>query len=103
MTITLGSWINLLEKAEQSKVIRFALKDLHSFRGEYGHLAIASSYDVAVADMLKEAKSVVGKTLPGYKGGEYVMGEHTEIHFALFGSYDEHPEWFVRFVDELFK
>ncbi|WP_215745950.1 hypothetical protein [Gluconobacter sp. P1C6_b] len=36
--------------------------------------------------MLAEAKSALGKEFDGYKGGEYVMGPHTDCYLAEYGS-----------------
>jgi hypothetical protein len=101
-TITLGSFIHLLQTADPSKVISRSLGNLHSFRGHPTHLAISAQSSSTVQEMLYEARSAVGKEFTGYKDGEYVMDLHTEIHFAFYGTTDEHPDWFPSFVDELF-
>lgn len=102
-TITLGSYMALLESAQcRDKVIENAMGNLHSFRGHPTHLAISAVSKRTVQDMLDEARKAVGEEFTGYKDGEYVMGLHTEIHFAFYGSSDEHPEWFPSFVDSLF-
>jgi hypothetical protein len=101
-TITLGSFIKLLESVDQKKVISRSLGNLHSFRGHPTQLAISAQSTSTVQEMLAEARNAVGQEFTGYKDGEYVMGLHTEIHFAFYGTSDEHPEWFPSFVDELF-
>lgn len=101
-TITLGSFIKLLESVDQKKVISRSLGNLHSFRGHPQHLAISSVSARTVQDMLDEARKAVGQEFTGYKEGEYVMGLHTEIHFAFYGSADENSDWFPSFVDALF-
>jgi hypothetical protein len=101
-TITLGSFIKLLEMADPAKVVSMSLGNLHSFRGHPTHLAISAQSASTVQEMLHEARAAVGAEVTGYKDGEYLMELHTEIHFAFYGSMDEHPEWFPSFVDELF-
>lgn len=102
-TITLRAYIALLESVnDRNKVIKNAMGNLHSFRGHPQHLALTSLSSRTVQDMLDEARGAVGQLFTGYKEGEYVMELHTEIHFAFYGSTDEHPDWFPSFVDALF-
>lgn len=100
--ITLGSFIKLLESADPEKVISRSLGNLHSFRGHPTQLAISAQSSSTVQEMLNEARAAVGEEFNGYKDGEYLMELHTKIHFAFYGSSDEHPEWFPSFVDQLF-
>jgi len=101
-TITLGSFIKLLESVDSSKVVSMSLGNLHSFRGDPTHLAISSQSESTVQEMLNEARSAVGKEFISYKDGNYLMDLNTEIHFAFYGSMDECPEWFPMFVNKLF-
>lgn len=102
-TITLGSYMALLESVnDRNKVVANAMGDLHSFRGHPPHLALSIVSNRTVQDMLDEARKAVNAKFEGYKDGEYLMGLHTEIHFAFKGSNDEYPEWFPIFVNELF-
>jgi len=102
-TITLGAFINLLKSADPEKYVSYSLGDLHSFRGEPLHLAIYHSNGATVKEMLDHAKEALGKTFQGYKGGEYVMHENTEIHFAHYGSIEEYPEQLAQFINSVFK
>lgn len=101
-TITLGSFIKLLESVDPAKIVSMSLGNIHSFRGHPSHLAISSGSASTVQEMLHEAKSAVDQEFTGYKDGEYMMGLHTEVHFAFYGTSDEHPDWFPSFVNELF-
>jgi hypothetical protein len=102
-TITLRAYMALLESVnDRNKVIEHAMGNLHSFRGHPQHLALSAVSSRTVQDMLDEARKAVGQEFTGYKDGEHVMDLHTEIHFAFYGSMDEHPEWFPNFVDALF-
>lgn len=102
MSISLGSLINMLEKAEQDKFVSFSLEKLHSFRGEPEELAIELGNGCKVSEMLDELTLAVGKSFEGYKGGDYRMSRKTPVHFAYHGDCEEHPEWFASFADELF-
>ena len=39
--------------------------------------------------MLKHAKSALGATFPGWKGGEYTMNEHTPVYIGKYGECGE--------------
>lgn len=54
-----------------------------SNRGFYSTLAFIAERDVSVADSLARAKSAVGQTYEGWKGGEYTMTLDTEVYLAL--------------------
>ncbi|MFT8953632.1 MAG: hypothetical protein ABF979_15330 [Gluconobacter sp.] len=86
--MTLSELIDFLEKQDQSKVIASGWGEgsAHSYRGYYSELAFEARSNVTIADMLAEAKSALGKEFEGYKGGEYVMGPHTDCYLAEYGS-----------------
>ncbi|MBF0850473.1 hypothetical protein HKD27_05980 [Gluconobacter sp. R75690] len=86
--MTLIELIDFLEKQDQSKVIASGWGEgsAHSYRGYYSDLAFEARSNVTIADMLAEAKSALGKEFEGYKGGEYVMGRHTDCYLAEYGS-----------------
>jgi hypothetical protein len=84
--MTLSELIERLEKMPQDKVVPFGFGDPHSYRGYYDQLAFAPRESVRVADMLADAKSAMGKTFEGYKGGDYEMGPYTEVNIAHYGS-----------------
>ncbi|MBS1047960.1 hypothetical protein [Gluconobacter cerinus] len=86
--MTLSELIDFLEKQDQSKVIASGWGEgsAHSYRGYYSELAFEARLNVTIADMLAEAKSAIGKEFEGYKGGEYVMGPHTDCYLAEYGS-----------------
>lgn len=102
-TITLGAFINLLKSADPEKYVAHSLGGLHSFRGEPSNLAIYRTNGATVKEMLEHAKEALGQTFHGYKGGEHVMHENTEIHFAHHGSIDEYPEQLAQFINSVFE
>lgn len=78
--------IEALEKEDQTKVCKFGFNSPHSFRGCYDELAFEPAENVTVSDMLACAKSAVGATYQGYKGGDFLMDMHTDVHIANYGN-----------------
>lgn len=62
---------------------------LDSWRGAYSELAITFAVGGGPApsapDFLAMLKGAIGATFPGYKGGEYTMGEDTPVWIANYG------------------
>lgn len=88
--LTLGHFIDLLTLLPQEVECRFDVGGApaysHSYRGFYEQLAFdAHSATATVADVLKEARSAVGRIMEGYKGGEYRMGRGTWVWCAEYG------------------
>lgn len=84
--ITLGELIKYLEKQDQSFIAPEGLSYPHSYRGYYECLAFEPKSDVKVADSLELARKCLGKTFHGYKGGQYLMNEYTDVYLARYGS-----------------
>lgn len=82
----LGELIEFLKGVDPAKVCRFGLKNPHSYRGYYEDLAFEPAENVTVGEMLAAAEYALGETFTGYKGGEYVMGEHTDCWLANYGD-----------------
>jgi len=83
--MTLRRLIELLEQAPQERVVRNGFDCPHSYRGYYDQLAFEPAQNVTIASMTKHAKESLGKTFAGYKGGEYKMGEYTDVWLAEYG------------------
>lgn len=84
--MTLANLIAFLEKADSDLKVLHGFSSPHSYRGYYERLAFEPAADVTVKSMLDCAKSALGSTYEGYKGGEYTMGEYTECYLAEYGS-----------------
>lgn len=58
-----------------------------SWRGIYAELAIGFTFDqdCLLPDFLKMARTAVGATFHGYKGGDYTMSRHTPVWVANYG------------------
>jgi hypothetical protein len=91
--LTLGELIQLLETEvkKNPQILRVGIGEPHSYRGFYDQLAFEFKTDVTVAKMLQEARGALGNTYHGYKGGEYVMNEHTLVWLSKWGQSSEAP------------
>lgn len=85
----LSELIATLEKAPQDLVVPFGFGHPHSWRGDYAQLAFEPEENVTVAYMLEAAKSALGATYEGYKGGDFTMDEYTRIHIEEYGTGDD--------------
>lgn len=80
--MTLGDLIARLEAADPDRVVPLGFANPHSYRGWYDELAFEPAEHVPVRSMLEAARSALGATYHGYKGGAYTMTEHTSCHIA---------------------
>ena len=89
--LTLGELISQLENCYDlaTKKLRFDFGDnvptgIDSWRGSYAELSLHFDKTEAplVVDFLKVLKETVGKTLEGYKGGDFYMSRHTPVWVA---------------------
>lgn len=81
----LGELIAWLEQQDGSLVVPYGFGKPMSYRGYYHDLAFEPAENVTFASMLENAKSAIGATFCGYKGGEYKMGEYTDCWIAEYG------------------
>ncbi len=84
----LGELIAALEQADPHQVCPWGFKDPDSFRGYYDELAFAPASNVTVGAMLADARSALGATYEGWKGGDYTMTASTECWIAVRGESD---------------
>lgn len=87
--MTLDELIFELGKAPADLRVPLGFHYPHSYRGYYEKLAFAPAEDTTVGEMLACAKSALGKTFFGWKGGEYTMEEYTEVYLAETGCCGE--------------
>lgn len=85
---SLGELITALENFHPARTVPVGIANPHSFRGDYSELAFEPAPASTVAEMLTVAKSALGRTFQGWKGGDYVMDEHTPVWFEMEGSGD---------------
>jgi len=83
--LTLGQLIEKLEKLDGRKEI-VGIGYAMSYRGYYSDLAFEPGDEVrTVGDLLGDCTSALGSTFTGYKGGDYVMDEHTPLWISAYG------------------
>lgn len=87
--MTLGDLIQELEKYNRTQHVPVGFYRPHSYRGYYDCLAFEPLENTTIGEMLDAAKSALGKTYTGYKGGEYRMDEYTDVYLANFGECGE--------------
>lgn len=87
--LTLGELIERLEAEDPAKVVRQGFANPDSYRGYYHDLAFEPAWNVSVADMLADARSALGATFQGWKGGDFTMGEYTDCWLAVRGDTGE--------------
>lgn len=71
--MNLDQLIEWLEAQNQAIVCPVGFTRPHSYRGYYEDLAFEPKENVTVSEMLASAKSALGQTYDGWKGGEYEM------------------------------
>lgn len=87
--MTLDQLIAALEAAPPDLRVPLGFTSPHSYRGYYSDLAFELKGDTTVGEMLDCAKSALGQTFHGYKGGQYTMRGHTDVWLAYEGRTGE--------------
>lgn len=83
--MTLGKMISRLKEMHSFARVD-GLEGPHSYRGYYEDLAFQPTGSfMRVEELLDLCRSAMGKAYEGYKGGTYVMGEHTPVWVAYYG------------------
>ena len=83
--MTLGDLIATLEKADPDKIVPVGFSNPHSYRGIYTDVAFEPTPNVTIGSMLAAARSAVGATFEGWKGGDFTMNEYTDCWLAREG------------------
>lgn len=78
--------IECLEKQNPDAIVPHGFGCPMSYRGDYSQLAFEPVENARIGDMLEHAKSALGATFEGYKGGNYTMYEYTDCWIAKYGS-----------------
>lgn len=84
--IELGGIIARLEQEDPDRVLPIGFGNPHSYRGYYSDLAFEPVRDISVGEMLTAARSALGTTFEGYKGGDNLMTESTECWISMHGE-----------------
>lgn len=75
--MNLGSIITALEAADPQQPVPHGFANPHSYRGDYMDLAFEPTPDTTVSAMLTAARSALGATFQGWKGGDFLMDADT--------------------------
>lgn len=81
--------IEWLDKQPLNTKVPVGFGHPHSYRGYYDDLAFEPVENTTIGEMLVAAKSALGSTYFGYKGGEYTMREYTRVWLAEYGDSGE--------------
>lgn len=84
--MNLGELIDTLASYPPDLELPVGLGNPHSYRGDYECVAFEPKYNISVGLSLINARSALGETFTGYKGGEYFMSEDTKCYIAEWGS-----------------
>jgi hypothetical protein len=87
--MNLGEYISYLETKDLDTAVKLGLGNPHSWRGIYAELAFEPVENTTVGKMLEEAKSVIGITYTGWKGGDYMMSLETKVNIEYEGCYSD--------------
>lgn len=82
----LSELIEFLEAMPADAVASPAFGKPFSYRGYYTDVAFDHHEKATAAEMLAHARSALGATFEGYKGGEYPMNGYTECWIASWGT-----------------
>jgi len=87
--MTLGKLIEWLQQQDPELVVKDGFSTPHSDRGSYDELAFTPESKAKIEDMLRHAKSALGNTFEGWKGGWFTMDEHTSVYIGEYGECGE--------------
>jgi len=88
--VTLRDLIARLERAvERQEMLPHGFSEPHSYRGYYEDIAFEPDPSATPEEMLDAARSVLGVTFTGYKGGDFKMHEWTDCWIANYGHEGE--------------
>jgi hypothetical protein len=81
--------IEMLEKFPADRPVALGFGNPHSWRGSYDELAFEPVENTTVGQMLEDAKSAVGATYEGWKGGEFLMTLDTPVNIDYVGRWSD--------------
>lgn len=85
--LTVGEAIKVLRSIPNDTAIVPGISYPHSYRGYYSDLAFEPAGEsITAGELLGMFLSVMGKSLVGYKGGNFIMGETTPVWVAHYGA-----------------
>jgi hypothetical protein len=91
--MALDEVIAALEAEDPERVLPFGFTNPHSYRGYYDELAFEPAANVTIGSMLAAARSALGATYEGWKGGEYTMQGYTDCWLVEQGTSECDKLW----------
>ena len=85
----LSDLIKCLESLDPDSVVPIGFGEPMSYRGYYEDLAFKPAVNARIGDMLTHARSALGATFQGYKGGDFTMEDYTDCWIAEYGETSE--------------
>lgn len=83
--MNIGDLIKQLEEYNPDTVVPSGFGAPHSYRGDYYSVAFEPVEVTTIGEMLEHAKSALGATFTGCKGGEYAMDRYSDCGIAAYG------------------
>lgn len=84
--VDLGRLIKALAAADPARPVRWGFGRPMSYRGDYTDVAFSPKEKTTVGAMLMHARSALGQTFTGYKGGEFTMHGGVDCHIDEYGE-----------------
>lgn len=79
--------ISELEKIDPNRVVKRDFKGPgYSDRGYYEMLEFEPAEDVTIGSMVVAVKGAMGQIQVGYKGGDYLTNEYTDVTIGQWGE-----------------
>lgn len=69
----------LAAEPDQDRIVGDAFGHPHSYRGYYEDLAFEVAHNRTVGQMLTDARSAIGQTFTGWKGGDFTMHGYSYV------------------------
>lgn len=80
--MNLAEIIELLETFPKDKIAEVGIGRPISWRGDYSQLAFIEAEGITVEEMINNARSAIGETFEGWKGGDFTMDLYTDCHLV---------------------
>jgi hypothetical protein len=96
-SVTVGETLRFLAKCRPASKVLIsgrgnASDRFLSWRGSYEQLSISpdAEKEITVSDFYTALHDMLGQTITGWKGGDYTVGEQTELYADPWGAYTDH-------------
>ena len=80
--MSLSDIITALEAEDPDRILPLGFRTPHSYRGDYMDLGFEPAHNITVRETLAAARSALGATYEGWKGGQFTMEGWTDCWLA---------------------